>query len=247
MRLEKWYADIVDDGRATILYCANLQLGPLCIGYRRTIGRGETESAQFRLGEARLPRIERTALVWPGPARLVWNGCASRAQELWNRGARTLTWNPLVLNGEVSGTRLSARARGYAERLTLEFGPWHLGLASLRWGRFCGSAHSLVWIEWQGRHDKCVGLLDGQACEVRMHGQDVHCGGARLTLGERTTLLQAPIAHFARYTAPLFAKAGALHFLRGTETKWLAQARLDFGGAEPDRGYAIHEEVVWPR
>lgn len=38
MYLEKWYADIVEDGQVQVRYLANLQLGPVTLGYSACLG-----------------------------------------------------------------------------------------------------------------------------------------------------------------------------------------------------------------
>jgi hypothetical protein len=148
MHIEKWYADIVDDG-VQIQYRANLQLGPLATGYSSRLSDDCSSTAKVQLRRMAMPAVSGNTDHWPvetNEPAIEWTGIVSREQELWRHGSHVLTWNPLVLNGgvKVAGRHLSKR--GYVERLTLNFSPWNLGLKKLKWGRFCGKKHSLVWM-----------------------------------------------------------------------------------------------------
>jgi hypothetical protein len=251
MLLEKWYADVVDANGVDVLYRANLKLGPAVIGYRGRIGSGGRASAAFVPGGVELPREVDGGIDWPasgaedGPAWR-WDGCRSREIELWRDDRRWLTWNPMVLNGAVSGWRLSPDARGYVEKLTLNFGPWRLGLQRLEWGRFCGQRHSLVWIEWEGRLAKQLALLDGRAIPLHAVTRErIECAGATLHLTGRRALVQEPMSEGALRGLHLPRRLAALRFFRGLETKWIAAGTLELGGEAADPGHAIFEEVVW--
>lgn len=136
MLLEKWYADVIDRNGVDVFYRANLKLGPAVMGYRGHIGNGG-RSSTIVPGGVELPHEGDGAVVWPasGPGDEQsprWAGCRSRAIELWRDDGRVLTWNPMVLNGAVSGLRALPEACGYVEKLTLNFGPWRLGLQRLQ-------------------------------------------------------------------------------------------------------------------
>jgi hypothetical protein len=247
MRLEKWYADVVDRGFVSIHYSAELQFGPLRLGYKRRILDDGTEFSKFRLGRGELPHVERQRLVWPGVHSPRWDGYAEHDLTLWNADGRHLSWNPVVLNGSVVGAGLSLQARGYAERLVMNFGPWHLGLRSLKWGRFCGESCSLVWIEWIGKSPKRLALLNGSACEVELiSASRVSCVGACLELGEPRLLVKEPIFSCAKALSRALGSPGAVRFLSGLEVKWLASASLGLTNGQRDCGFAIFEEVTWP-
>ncbi len=252
MILQKWYADVVDAGRVTVLYRANLKLGPAVFGYARTFDGSGGEDTIVRVGGVALPQPIDGSLAWPAhdpqdSRDWRWAGCQDREIGLWRRDRQSLSWNPLVLNGVVSGRALSPAARGYVERLSLDFGPWRLGLQCLKWGRFCGHAHSLVWIEWQGSNALRLALVDGQRRAVNeiTHGV-VRCDGARLALSNLQPLVKARMSDGALRGLHLPHRLGALQFFRGVESKWLAAAELSLDDGTADSGHAVFEEVVWP-
>jgi hypothetical protein len=251
MFLEKWYADVVDPNGVDVFYRANLKLGPAVMGYRGHIGSGGRTSSAVVPGGVELPREVDGGIVWPasgaeGDLALRWADCRTREIELWRDDRQSLSWNPLVLNGAVSGRRLLPEARGYVEKLTLNFGPWRLGLQRLKWGRFCGRRHSLVWIEWEGRLAKQLALLDGQPVPLHAASRErIDCAGATLHLTERRELVQEPMSDGALRGLRLPRRLAALQFFRGLETKWIAAGALELGGEATDAGHALFEEVVW--
>lgn len=251
MFLEKWYADVVDEDRVEVLYRANLELGPAVLGYEGRITAGGRASSAFVPGGVELPREVGAAVVWPRSATgdsqpLRWADPHDRDITLWHQGRQLLAWNPLVLNGAVSGAGLSPEARGYLEKLTLNFGPWQLGLARLKWGRFCGQRHSLVWIEWEGRITKQLAMVDGQACQLHQASNDlIGCAGATLHLTQPRPLVQESMAEGALRGLPLPRRLTALRFFQGLETKWFARGLLELDGQVADAGHAVFEEVVW--
>jgi hypothetical protein len=251
MFLEKWYADVVDPNGVDVFYRANLKLGPAVIGYRGHLGSGGRANSAFVPGGVELPREVDGGIVWPASdsedgQALRWADSRSREIELWRHDRQLLTWDPVVLNGAVSGLRQLPGSRGYVERLTLNFGPWRLGLQRLKWGRFCGQRHSLVWIEWEGRIAKQLALLDGQP--IALHAvlrERIDAAGATLALRERRALVQEPMADGALRGLRLPRRLASLQFFRGLETKWIAAGVLDLGGEAKDVGHALFEEVVW--
>jgi hypothetical protein len=251
MLLEKWYADVVDPNGVNILYRANLALGPTVFGYQGRISAGGRASSTFVPGGVEVPRERDGAVVWPASSveegqALRWTDSRPCEITLWREGKRWLTWNPLVLNGTVTGWQLLPEARGYVEKLMLNFGPWRLGLQRLKWGRFCGQRHSLVWIEWEGRVAKRLALLDGQASQLHAASRErIDCVGASLRLTARRALVEAPMSDGALRGLHLPRGLAALQFFRGLETKWFAAGSLELGGEAADRGHAIFEEVVW--
>jgi hypothetical protein len=251
MFLEKWYADVCDEDRVNVRYSANLKLGPAVIGYEGRITLGGRGSTAIVPGGVQLPRDVDGSVVWPSSdpedSQLMrWAGSRPLEIPLWRHDRQLLTWNPLVLNGPVSGDGLSPKARGYVERLTLNFGPWQLGLQRLKWGRFCGDCHSLVWIEWEGRHPMQLALLDGQARQLREVSRDhVGCAEATLHLTQRQALVQETMSEGVLRALSLPRQLGALQFFRGLESKWFALGELMFEGKAVDTGHAVLEEVVW--
>src|SRR5689334_1411462 len=165
MRLEKWYADVTSGGALFIHYSANLDIGPLALAYRGELEDSGERRGTFSFGRnSRMPRTiacaDAAACVEAEVAGglATWRNAVNRPRRLWSDGRRHVDWDPMVLNGAVTGAR---SGRGYAERLVMTVAPWRLGIARLWWGRFCGDRHSLVWIVWEGARPLRLALLDG--------------------------------------------------------------------------------------
>lgn len=254
MHLEKWYADWVDHfGQPHILYLARLGIGPVRLGYCASLG--QQRHARVRVlwcdKHMPLPRVDAQAVRWPvmaGHGHLQW--CAADRlgpHVLWQQQAGRVVWEAVVRNGWVHAQNGQCLGRGYVERLMLDVAPWKLGLRTLRWGRFCGTHHSLIWIEWEGRHPLQLALLDG--CEESLHSVDrsqVCTATARLEMHAAQ-----PIVHESLGTGALKRLGGLRRlarpdFLQGVESKWMAQAQLHMHGQVTDSGHAIYEEVQWP-
>ena len=247
--LEKWYADVFDGTSVRVSYRARLKLGPLTLGYLGGIGDTGRSSRSFVVAGTPLPVENAGMVIWPAQGtqpELSWTGSCSREHRLWQCGSRVLHWNPLVLNGQVLGEGVPPASRGYVERLAINCGPWQLGLERLKWGRFCGERHSLVWIEWEGRNTLQLALLDGFAHPVQLVTVTHVCGeDVLLRLGTRRLLLQEPMAEGALRGLRLPRQFAGLRFLRGVETKWFAFGELQLRGGELDQGHAVFEEVTW--
>jgi len=274
MFLDKWYADVFDGHRVNIFYKAALSFGPAVLGYGGSISSDGRADAAFSAGAIVLPRQVNNTLWWPSTRGdsgdsgvLTWAGVQPLETILWSAGNRLITWNPLVLNGKVTGPGLTPDARGYAERLTINFLPWQLGLRRLKWGRFCGREHSLAWIEWEGRHPLRLCLFDGRTRALHEATLDhVGCNELALHISQRQSLVQEELADGALREMPSLGKRVSPRFLRGVERKWSARGELTSGalaagsadaagrarleshqcpGQRFDEGNVIVEEVVW--
>ena len=252
MQLEKWYADIVDGDDVHVLYKAALRLGPLTVAYAGRIRQDGRAVSRYRLGPPVLPTLIGEQLRWPGAAGeqpLCWHIEASPVASnnvLHAHGGQELSWWPLVLNAPVSGAGLRPGARGYVERLRMNFSPWKLGLKRLKWGRFCGARHSVVWIEWEGERPRQLLLLDGHPVPLaRVSTEQVIGGGLHLHWAAKRVLVDEPLDQGALKGMPLAQQLAGVRFLQGIETKWMAQAELTLGGDVADRGAVIFEEVRW--
>lgn len=249
MCLEKWYADIVEDGHVEVRYQANLHLGPVTIAYSGRLSEGRTSLTHIGMRRQPMPEILGGVLHWPagtGDPEIAWHGACSRPQQLWQNGSQAITWDPIVLNGGVAVDGRHRPARGYVERLTLNLAPWHLGLKTLKWGRFCGQKHSLVWIEWLGGIPMKLSLLDGHTESLQEIGQrQIRTERARLELGKPTEIVSEPLGSGALAALGWIRMFVAPRFLSGIETKWLAEASLTLHGETIDQGFTVYEEVVW--
>lgn len=247
--LEKWYGDVVDQRSVHVHYRANLRIGPLVVGYAGSLASEGRTHCRFVPGGIPLPQLASGIVEWPAfgqHAALTFGKSASRKRRLWQERTRLLTWNPLVLNGPVTGAGVSGAARGYAERLTLNCGPWRLGLERLCWGRYCGTQHSLTWIRWFGRHPLRLALLNGEPVPLEdVSRERIECAGATLRIGARRVLVHEAMDEGALRGLALPRRLPAMRFFKGIETKWFAPAELDIGGRAADDGHAVLEEVAW--
>ena len=249
MYLEKWYADMVEDGHVEVRYQANLHVGPVTIGYSGRLLEDRTSLAHIGMRRLAMPEILGDALQWPaetGDPEIVWHGARSRPQQLWQNGNQGIFWDPVVLNGGVAVDGRRRPGRGYVERLTLNLAPWRLGLKTLKWGRFCGRKHSLVWIEWFGRIPMKLSLLDGRTELLQEVGQrEIRTEHARLALGNPNEIVSEPLGSGALAALGWGRTFVAPRFLSGIETKWLAEASLELRGETVDQGFTVYEKVVW--
>lgn len=251
MLLEKWYADVVDAGRCTLVYRARLHLGPTLLTYARHLDSEGESHVTLRGATLEMPLDAGGTLAWPldqaaGGTGWRWQPSATRTATLWRHGRHALAWSPLVLNGRVSGAGLSRDARGYAERLTLDFAPWRLGLQRLRWGRFCGESHALAWIEWEGRHPLRLAILDGRALPMSIVTQDrIECEGVLLQWSQPRVIVDETLRAGSLRGLHLPRGLEAVRFFSGVERKRYAPGELRVDGGACDRGYVVFEEVVW--
>lgn len=249
MFLEKWYGDFVKSGRPEIRYLANLRFGPMTVGYRGKLGTSHSSVMNFGFCGFELPSVRGENLYWPTTADdidLVWTGVQSRPQILWQQGRRVIIWEPLVLNGMVLSEGVGSGLYGYVERLTLNFAPWHLGLKTLKWGRFCGKRHSLVWIEWLGRIPKRLALLNGSpVVSLTVEQRAVKTESASLSFGIPYEIINEPLHLGALSQLSWMRFFDRLRFLSGLETKWITDGSLEVDGTQ-DYGSVIYEEVNWP-
>jgi hypothetical protein len=249
--IEKWYADAVDDTDARIFYRANARLGATQLGYARRFGTDTENRTRLSLGRYALPHVAGDRLHWPiegGARELIWTRARSQPIELWRDADCAISWDPIVLNGEVSDAS-GTFAHGYAERLIMNFAPWRLGLSVLRWGRFCGKRHHLVWIQWYGRVSLQLAVSEGRRTPLARLGK---CGvrlmdGTQLdwSLAERRVLVDEAIGTGALRMLGWCVPGSARRFLAGRARKWLTSAALTRRGERRDDGHAIYEEVTW--
>jgi hypothetical protein len=250
MRIEKWYGDCVASGKVDVLYLAAMQIGPVHWSYQARIGDNSVTKPEFSIGKESLPLIQDDRLIWSPSAHCksgrVWAGAENHEQLLWTSNQRALVWNPCVLNAQVSEDG-QVLGRGYAEKMTLNFGPWHLGLKRLIWGRFCGQLHSLVWILWEGKSPSSWLWLNRQRVESpEIRIGSVSAGICRLEMSVMRAFWEERLIEGSLRELGFFRSAGALNFLGATQTKYTAQGRLALADSTFDEGYVVCEEVRWP-
>jgi hypothetical protein len=246
--LEKWYCDVICNGVVQVHYLANVRLAGASIGYCGSISSIGQSHSRFVPGAVETPIMGHDGLSWPlGGDSLRFSEITPpiAALDLWNAAPSRLTWHPVVSNGNVSGVGLGPNARGYAEVLRMNFGPWHLGLKTLLWGRFCGERHSLIWIVWKGATDKGLALLDGQQVDIESVGdRTIQVRDASLDLLAPQVLVNERLDHGSLKGIPLRGPFARLRFLQGLEEKWHTPAVLK-AASTMDYGHAIFERVTW--
>ncbi len=248
MRLEKWYCDVLDNGVIQVHYLATLYLGKTSISYSGIMTSEGVKQSTFMLGSIKLPSLKNNQLFWHiGDEELIFTSKSKPISgiALWQTAKENLSWQPLMLNANVCGPLFSTNARGYAEVLSLDFGPWKLGLKTLIWGRFCSQQTSLVWIIWEGKQPMHLALLDGNRVQLRSANEmRVDVEGAHLEMTHPQVLIQDRLDHGSLKDFPLRGPLSKLEFLRGYEEKWHSPAILNTPqGVE--HGYAVYERVTW--
>lgn len=252
MLLEKWYGDFVINGRAQIQYLANLRFGPVTMAYQGKLDNGRSSTTAVGLRSLALPTVRDESLYWPASGdqpEIIWKGICRRPQFLWQEGHQVVVWEPVVLNGEVVLVRQQQQQpiRGYAERLILNFMPWRLGLKTLKWGRFCGQRHSLVWVEWLGCSPRKRALLDGKVVALRsVEREGIQTEAGCLLIETPHEIVNESLGLGALRAFRSIPAAAVSRFLAGVETKWLAHGILESAEGAVDQGTVLYEEVVWP-
>lgn len=252
--IDKWYLDCVaDDGRAALLYWAALRRGLLRLRYGACLvgGAPDVLTPRYTLRPDDAPRDEGDSIRWACDAIGVAGTWLSAEVPI----ERTLFAAP---EGEIrwccAGPRAAARVRvgshvlegtGYVERLQMSLAPWRLPFTALRWGRFHGAGHTVIWIDWNGGLERTWVFVDGverRDARVEAHGIVLGCSD-RLDIEVGATLREGPLERTA--LRPLGVAAALFpHRWRARETKWLSPAWFDTSGKR-EPGWAVHEEVRW--
>jgi hypothetical protein len=254
--LSKWYLDLVTpDGRALVAYWGE-------IAWRRAKLRLESvlDGPPARPAAARA-RVTREAGPREGQdGGIAWSArglgleahwqplAAPISRRLFSSPRGALDWEcraPLARVTATLGRGTELSGLGYAERLTLTLAPWELPIEQLRWGRFCASARSLVWIQWSGPSPLTLVFADG----VEISGAVVSDDGVEMTSEARLCLEGRRELRAGRPVAGLVARLPGLRAavprrLHGIEeSKWISRGALSGAGVPTVEGWAIHEVV----
>jgi hypothetical protein len=253
-RLHKWFLDCVTaDGDVLVVYAASLRWGLLRIGYSAALWhRAGTTTVTTRLGRPPLPRAHAGGFLLDAPRLRLhgeWTGpLLAHGRELWRSPRGAVAWHCLLPAADVAFTLGGRphRGRGYVERLALDVAPWHLPIDELRWGRWHGGGHSLVWIQWRGPHPLRLCLFDGAPVACGPVGDDGVAldDGRRLCLDPPVVLREGRLARTVLAQRclrllPVPRRVRDMH-----ETKWLARGAFAAGGSAI-AGTALHEVVRW--
>jgi len=254
--LSKWYMDCVSDaGDVLVAYVAELRWGRIRLPYASVLfGRaGEAPTVLSTVRASPQPELSGDALSWACPALGVagcWKSLAAPVgATLFESAEGRVEWrcHQPRARVEIAMGERSVSGLGYAEHLRLTIEPWRMPIDELRWGRFVGERHSLVWIDWRGAHAKRVVLFDGSdagPCRLDEHGVAGERGDVRLTIDEGRVLRSGSIGKTALSNVPGLGRF-PLRILAVDETKWCAPGAIE-GAHGRDHGWVIHEVVRWP-
>jgi hypothetical protein len=260
-RLSKFYLDcITDAGGALIIYAATATWKRLALSYV-----GLLESAPG------FPVRTRASLRgWAAPAwrdgSLGFDFAPLQISGQWQAAHAPSIEHKLLASagGEVVWTCLAPRARaaiahrgrrfegyGYAEHLSLTIPPWKLPIRDLHWGRFHSATDSLVWIKWLGEQPLDLTLHNGIALDApsEISAARVRARPFTLDMTDHRELRAGRIATTALRPLRKIVSAFPSSILNLHETKWVSAGTLHHdgvSGATPERGYALHEHVIFP-
>jgi protein-S-isoprenylcysteine O-methyltransferase Ste14 len=254
--LSKWYMDCVSEaGDVVVAYRAELRWRRIRLLFASVlVGRaGEVPTSLSTVRASAEPELIRRALSWSCPALGVegrWHSLAAPVGDtMFESEKGRVEWLCHQPRGdaEITVGGRSVRGLGYAEHVKMTIEPWRMPIDELRWGRFVGQHHSLVWIDWRGGYSKRLVLLDGSdvgPCLIDDSGVTGDPGTLKLSIDEGRVLRSGSLGKTALARVPRLGRFPA-RILAVEETKWCAPGTLD-GAPGRDHGWVIHEVVRWP-
>jgi hypothetical protein len=256
--LSKWYLDCVGgDGDALVAYAAEMRWGPLTLRYASTLRRrpGELEAtAATTMREVPWPVESALDVTWSAPLLGLegrWTGLGGPIEATVLESTEgSVRWRCIHPRARAAVTHAGERIEGlgYVEVLTLTMAPWRLPIDELRWGRFLGERHALVWIDWRGPHSRRVAWLDGAQVDLARVDTDLVAserGQVRLSIDPGGLLRRGALGRTALAVVPAVDRLLPVRILATDETKWCARGVLDADG-DMDTGWVVHEVVSWP-
>lgn len=252
VRFEKSYLDLVDEagagciGYSVRLPAANVTLG----GLLRWPADAGSPACQTRTFRGVWPECDGDRITWRCPALALageWRRLSAPIEKvLWSDARRQVRWRvhapAAEAKLEIGGQRLSGG--GYAETLSMDVAPWRLPIETLRWGRFVGEGHYVVWIVWEHAASRQWLWCDGEEHE------ELQAGNARVVWPGCQLQFSSPrILRRGRLGETVFRRWPALRSLlppalaRVDETKWCAAGTLTTAAGKVVRGWVIHEIV----
>jgi hypothetical protein len=259
VKLTTWYLDLVaDDGQVRIAYIADLQLGPLRIGYQSVLRASSHTPAhtQTVFGASTKPVVQEGSLSWQ--CRQLnfagrWTSASAKVRRSVLSGAEgSVDWHCLAPAARVTALDNADELTGlgYAECLALTIPPWRLPIDELYWGRFVSADTSLVWIDWRGPHAFRSVVLHGEelpTARVSSEGIFDEASGLSLSFSEPMVLRAGVLGGTALARIPArLRKSMPASVLSIEERKWRALGTLRRVGLPPITGWVIHELVKWP-
>ena len=254
--LGKYYVDFVtSEGHYFIGYSAQMNWVGIEVNYRATIHHPSIHGVKSgpSLSSRDGPMLDDSVLTWNNRKLGFdghWRQLSSAASHILHQEDDGLVeWNCLQPSARAQLTTASGtifEGLGYVEYLNLTVPPWHLGLRVLLWGRFVSEHHSVVWIEWQGKHPLTLLLCDGQRiANPRISDDNVRCDDFELSLVRADTIRVGSIGETLVSKIPSVLRTAPVEFLGGREEKYVSRGRLAFGDGSNHKGWVIHERVSW--
>lgn len=256
-QLVKWYLDVVtDDGAVVLLYQARLRWAGLRLRYaailldecrRRRVERATTHAVT-------VPCLDQDGVRWHNERLGVvgrWRSDAPSICRTLASGANgAIDWTCHVPRGRatVSCDGVTYRGTGYVECLTLGVPPWRLPFRALQWGRHASRAHSLIWIDWDGRDPRCWVWLDGEECAGAGVADSCLTGLAHDTtmrMDDARDLRNRRVLAALAGVLPAAARRAAGPLAAMHEHKRVARSALMRTGQPIDTGWTVYEQVTW--
>jgi hypothetical protein len=259
--VEKTYIDCVgNDGRAIIGYVARMTWHGLSVPYTSLLylDAAGTVTHKSRFSGPNQPEVVPGRFHWEDPQlglSGLWRSTSSPINEtLFESADGALHWNCRMpraealihLNGEPDLSGL-----GYVEDLTLTVYPWKLPVETLFWGRFISAQHYLVWIEFGGETPRQWASLDGKPIQrAVISGERIGLDKGMALQFSNTTVLEqggkiGEVVDGLSNYVPGFRQFLPHTFLHAQEFKWRSEGILLENGEAVDRGWAIHEKVIF--
>ena len=254
--LEKYYVDLVTaEGQYFIGYSARLNWGAIQFNYRAALHHPSLLGIKSgpSLSSRDSPIEGDSIFTWRNP-KLGFDGqwrrlASAERQLLLQKDEGVVDWRCTHPSARVQLTTASGaefHGLGYVEFLKLTIPPWQLGLRTLLWGRFVSEDHSVVWIEWQGKHNLILLICNGQrATNPQISDNFVRCDGFELSLQRVEIIREDSIGETLISKIPSILKGAPIEFFGGKEQKYVSLGQLAFVNGSNHTGWVIHERVSW--
>jgi hypothetical protein len=224
--LRKYYVDLVTaEGCYFIGYSAQLSMGRIRIKYSAALRHpsmlGINPGPVLSTRDA--PVEHESVLTWRNPRSGFdgqWRRLASAEKLVLHKSTSGIVeWDCQQPSAQVQLATASGatfHGLGYVEFLNLTIPPWQLGLRTLLWGRFTSDSHSVVWIQWQGKHALTVLICNGEkVANARISAHDVRCDDFELSLEPAVTIRENSIGETLISRIPSILKVAPVKFLGG--------------------------------
>ncbi len=255
--LNKYYLDgVTEIGDYFIGYFAVLKFGQLSLCYGDTLHssefRGLRPGPSLNCGSSPVPSAE--AVTWRHSELGVdglWRPLSPPIKsQLLSTAEGQVGWSCLQPSSRVKlktsdGSEL--QALGCCEYLSMTIPPWRLGMKELVWGRFVSEKNSVVWLKWSGEHQRRLLFWNGvRAAPQSIAHDQVVSNDFSVAISSDTTLRAGHLGSEILSKVPIVKKLAPVALLNVHEHKRLARGTLEARGGQYDKGWIIHETVVWP-